>query len=402
MTKATGNRFILGVLLAITLFSICLDVHGEEPRNQPLKIVTLPFTLLSDTADNELKSFCEHATETIKTTVRDMGRTVAIVPDSDLDKILKNRPSIKNDEDAIRLASKTEAGMAIFGFLSRENNLFRMRGVMWNLETNRRTVTTDVKVENIHALPGALNIFAGAINKRLIGVPKLEFYRSEGMSPGATQPNRNPALVNLPGRSNQASVPWRSPEMSMGITSIAVGDLGGEGKNDIVFVDENGITISRYEDGGLKPLTRFSQSPAVYLSAEAKDLDGCGFEELILCYRTLSGFESAILDYKGKNLRILETVPNVILKVISEPIDGKDQQILVGQRIDSAGNLFSGKMERYEFKDGKLHRQGEISLPPGTFILSYASGRFGPDKKFLRIILNQDQRLMAFDEENRL
>ena len=403
MTQARGNRLILRVLLVTIVCTLCVSVNGEETNHSPLKVVTLPFTLLSDTSDSELKSFCEHATETIKTTVRDMGNTVTTVPDSVLDKLLKNRSSFQNDEDAIHLAAKTRASMAIFGFLSREDNLFRMRGVMWNLETDRRTVTTDVKVENIHALPGALNIFASAISKRLTGVPKLEFYKSEGMSPAAaTQPNRNPALVNLPGRPNQPSIPWRSPEMSMGITSIAVGDLGGEGKNDIVFVDENGITISRYEDGGLKPLTRFSQTPAVYLSAEAKDLDGDGVDELILCYRTLSGFESAIMEYKGKNLKIVQTVPNVILKVISEPINGQEQQMLVGQRIDSSGNLFSGKMERYEFKDGKLRSVGEISLPPGTFILSYASGKFGPDKKFLRIILNQDQRLMAFDEKNRL
>ena len=65
---------------------------------------------------------------------------------------------------------------------------------MWNVSANKPTVTTDVRVDNIHALPGALNIFAAAISKRLTGVPKLEFYKSEGMSPAATLPSRNPAL----------------------------------------------------------------------------------------------------------------------------------------------------------------------------------------------------------------
>jgi len=401
MNRATGRRLILGVLilLAVSLFSV--DVSGSEENHRPLKILTLPFSLLSNAPDNDLKSFSDHATEIVKATVNGMGRTVNVIPDITFDKLMKGKVSLKDDKDAIGLARKAGAEMVIFGFLSREDNQYRMRGVMWDLGANRPTVTTDVKVENIHALPSALNIFTTAISRRLTGVPKLEFYKSEGMSPAVTQPSRNPAFVNLPGRSTQSSAPWRSPEMSVGISSVTIGDLDGDGKNETVFLDENGITISRFEDGGLKPLTRYSQAPAIYVSAEAKDLDGDGVAELILCYRTLSGFESAIIQYKGMNLTVADKVPDVILKVISEPIDGKETQLLVGQRIDSS-DMFSGKMERYEFKAGKLKRVGDVNLPPGTFLLSYASGQFGPDNQFLRIILNQDQRLMAFDKDNRL
>jgi hypothetical protein len=259
-----------------------------------------------------------------------------------------------------------------------------------------------VRVENIHSLSGALNIFSNAINRRLTGAPILEFYKSEGMSTAAaTQVGRNPSVVNLPSRSAQYFAPWRSPEISVGISSVTIADLDGDGKNETVFLDENGLTISRFESGGLRPLTRYSQAPAIYVSAEAKDLDGDGIAELILCYRTLSGFESSIMQYKGMNLTEADKLQDVVLKVITEPVDGKEKEILVGQRIDSP-NIFSGQAERYEFKEGKLQKVGDISLPPGTFLLSYASGRFGPDNQFLRIILNQDQRLMAFDQENRL
>ncbi|MDR3604134.1 MAG: VCBS repeat-containing protein [Syntrophaceae bacterium] len=401
MTPVTGSRLIFGVFLVLAISTFAGSVDGSEKNHQPLKVITLPFSLLSGASDDELKSFCDHATDTVKSIVNSMGNMVIVIPDSAFEKFMKDKVPFKDDKEAVKLAQKVGAEMAIFGFLSREDNQYRMRGIMWNVAANKPTVSTDIRVDNIHALPSALNMFAAAISKRLTGVPKLEFYKSEGMSPAATLPSRNPALVSLPGRSSQPLAPWRSPEMSMGIASVTVGDLDGDGKNEVVFLDENGITISRFEDGGLKPLTRFSQAPAIYVSAEAKDLDGSGIAELILCYRTLSGFESAIIQYRGMNLKVVDQIPDVILKVISEPVDGKEKQLLVGQRIDSSG-MFSGKMERYEFKDGKLKRVGEIDLPPGTFLLSYASGRFGPDNQFLRIILSQDQRLMAFDQDNRL
>lgn len=402
MTPVTGSRLIFGVFLVLAISTFAGSVDGSEKNHQPLKVITLPFSLLSGASDDELKSFCDHATDTVKSIVNSMGNAVTVIPDSAFEKFMKDKVPFKDDKEAVKLAQKVGAEMAIFGFLSREDNQYRMRGLMWNVAANKPTVSTDIRVDNIHALPSALNMFAAAISKRLTGVPKLEFYKSEGMSPAATLPSRNPALMSLPGRSSQPlAPPWRSPEMSMGIASVTVGDLDGDGKNEVVFLDENGITISRFEDGGLKPLTRFSQAPAIYVSAEAKDLDGSGIAELILCYRTLSGFESAIIQYRGMNLKVVDQIPDVILKVISEPVDGKEKQLLVGQRIDSSG-MFSGKMERYEFKDGKLKRVGEIDLPPGTFLLSYASGRFGPDNQFLRIILSQDQRLMAFDQDNRL
>ena len=403
MNRANASRLTFALLLIILTLYPFLGSAGENPENpRPIKILILPFNLsLESQQDKELVSFGAHANETVKSTVESMGQSVSAIPTKSYEKFLDGGAGYIDDKGAVDLAHRLDADMAIFGFLSREGGQYRIRGIMWDMRANRPCVSTDVKVENIHSLSGALNIFSNAVNRRLTGAPILEFYKSEGMSTAATQSGRNPALVNLPSRSAQYSVPWRSPEISVGISSITIADLDGDGKNETVFLDENGLTISRFQSGGLKPLTRYSQSPAIYVSAEAKDLDGDGIAELILCYRTLSGFESSIMQYKGMNLTEADKLQDVVLKVISEPVDGKEKEILVGQRIDSS-NIFSGRAERYEFKEGKLQKVGDISLPPGTFLLSYSSGRFGPDNQFLRIILNQDQRLMAFDQENRL
>jgi hypothetical protein len=98
---------------------------------------------------------------------------------------------------------------------------------------------------------------------------------------------------------------------------------------------------------------------------------------------------------------VADRATDIILKVISEPLNGVEEQFLVGQRID-VPDVFSGKMIHYRFEAEKLREIGTVDLPPGTFLLSYASGYFKPDNQFLRLILNQEQRLMAFDVNNRL
>ena len=161
-----------------------------------------------------------------------------------------------------------------------------------------------------------------------------------------------------------------------------------------------GITISRFEDGSLRPLTQFSQPPQAFLSAQAEDIDGDGICELILCCETPSGLESSIIRYKDRNLRVVKKFPNMIVRAIQDP-SAQGGNLLVGQRTDTK-NVFSGEMVLFRVNGDEVTEDGTIALPPGTLLLSYVSGRLGKDSTFVQVILNQDQRLMVFDGENRL
>ena len=50
---------------------------------------------------------------------------------------------------------------------------------MWDMRTGRVVVSIDMKVANIHALPGVLQLFVNSINTRLHGSQRLPFYKSE-------------------------------------------------------------------------------------------------------------------------------------------------------------------------------------------------------------------------------
>ena len=138
----------------------------------------------------------------------------------------------------------------------------------------------------------------------------------------------------------------------------------------------------------------------MYLSAEVEDLDGDGQSELIICYQTPKGLESEIFRYDAGSLRSLGKHANIILRAIPDPFRD-NKLILVGQRTDLS-DMFSGKMIRFRVDRKQIAPVGELDLPPGTLLLSYTSGKMGRDAQSLRIILNQDQRLMVFDLDNRL
>ncbi|MBI5251893.1 MAG: hypothetical protein HY912_20570, partial [Desulfomonile tiedjei] len=381
---------IASVALCLSFPSVCAGALR--------KVTVFPFRVTSPGPDKDLQNFSDHANKRLRSTLDSLSENFALEPEMSTLALLKGKDAPETDEEALTLALEAHADLVVYGYLSRENSRFRLRAVMWDAQTGRAIVSTDMKVDNIHGLPNVLQLFINSVSKRLHGGPRLPLYRSTAPVPADVKGlNRTPTLVTLPRNTG----PWRSPELGATLLGLDMGDLDGDKKNEIVFLDESGVTINRFEEGTIRPLTQFSESPAVFVSAEIEDLDGDGIAELILCYQKPTGIESAIVRYENRDFRIAVKIPNVILKTVKEPSIDAKKRILIGQRTDTE-NIFSGEMIRYELEGEKLTSIGNIALPPGTLVLSYDFGQLGKAGESFRVILNQDQRLMLFDSENRL
>lgn len=380
---------------AVIAFALLLSAswtYGVESG----KILILPFHLDAPASEKELFTFSAHVNETIKAAITRLGPDFSLVSEQTTSELLKAGAPPRTDEEARRIGASSGADMVVFGVLASDGKLYRMRAVMWDLRSERVTVAVDHKVPNIHALPGVLQLFVGGITKRLHGSPRLRFYETMSTrSSGRPRSGRFPALVDLP-----RTGPWMSGEIDGALWAVDAGDMVGNKKNETVFLEEGGVSINRIEQGTMSQLTQYSQSPAKYIGVEVEDLDGDGVAELILCYQTPSGIESAVARYVKRNFEMAERFPNLILRTIQDPEDEK-KRILVGQRTD-VPDMFTGEMMRFKVEGGRAVPAGNITLPPGTLLLSYAAGRLGPKKESVRAILNQDQRLMVFDKDNRL
>ncbi len=382
-----GPAVILFVLLLSASWS-----YGVESG----KILILPFHVDANPNEKELFTFSNHVNETIKAGIPRLGPNFSVVSEKSGGDVAGDAAAPVTDEDAHRKGADSGADMVVFGFLASDGKLYRMRAVMWDLRSKRVTVAVDHKVPNIHALPGVLQLFVSGITKRLHGSPRLRFYETMPARPnGRPLSGRFPALVDLP-----RTGPWMSGEIEGALWAVDVGDMVGDKKNETVFIEEGGVNINRIEHGTMSQLTQYSQSPAKYVGVEVEDLDGDGVAELILCYQTPTGMESAIARYVKRNFEITGKFPNLILRTIPDPEDEK-KRILVGQRTD-VRDMFTGEMVRFRMERGQALPAGNVMLPPGTLLLSYASGRLGKQKQPVRVILNQDQRLMVFDTDNRL
>jgi hypothetical protein len=398
MTRGAGRTAasLLGLVIGMMLF-----LHGQEHcralAEQPAKVLVFPFHLTPGKHDEELRSFGEHANARLRSGIGLLKETCILESVQATEELLQGKNAPESDEEARNLAAKSGADLVVYGYLAEGPGGFSMKAVMWDLRVDRRALATELTVGNVHGLPQILEFFVSAIGSRLHAGPGLPFYATQ--SPLSAAPGR-PSLPALRVDPARRAGPWRSPELAAEVWAVAVGDLDGDGGNETVLLEDGVLNISRFDNGNLVPLVQYSRAPQRFFSAEVQEAANGGIAHLIVSSLSPAGIESSIIRYEKRDFKVAHRLPNVILKSIQEPDEGMGR-ILVGQRTD-VKDMFTGEMLRYEVRDNELVQSGTVALPAGTLLLSYAAGKMGKNGEFLRVILNQDQRLMAFDAENRL
>lgn len=385
----------MSVMVCMAWLFVAPGCLASEIRS--VRLALFPFHVTVGPYEKELVSFGDHANRRLRQVIESLSREPSGQMRYTVEDMPEAVPFPPADAEARSRAAEKGAEVMVYGFLWTEDSSFRLKGVMWDQRTQRELVSTDLKVNNMHALPGVLDMFIAAVAKRLLGSPTLPFYRTEpgggwGVTPAAKIPPVSP--------SSRGSGPWQSPELPSNLLGVAIADLDGDGKNESVFVEETTLTISRFEGGNLRPLTQFSQPPYRFITANTGDIDGDGKSELLVCLFGPTGIDSAVYRYDQHSLRLVARFPNMILACISDSQDHA-RAVLVGQKTDSLA-MFSGEMEEFELRSMGIVPSGKRLLPPGTLLMSYATGELGKERRQLRVMLNQDHRLMVFDQENRL
>ena len=393
---AKNNKPLCAVLGFLAALLGVWFLAAQSQTGDRETIVLLPFRLTTETDDAGLQSFVDHINDELRSAIRAMGGKYQVL-EWEGDRETHGAEQILDNEHALKkVAEDAGADFVICGALGTSDSLYHMRGFVWDAKKERMAVRVDLKVPNVHALPSVLQFLITGITKRLQGAPNIPFYKAG--EPGSMPPMHQPRFRTVIGVA-ETEGPWRSPELPGSVTGLAIGDLDGDKHNELVLVGDSGITIARFEKNALRPLTQFSRSPAVFLSAQAQDLDGDGVSELIVCSQLPDGVESEVLRYFNRNLTVIETFPNMILSCVPDPENPKVMNLL-GQRTD-AKDMFSGEMISFSLRDGSLKRQGKVTLPRGTLLLSYAAGDIQGHGR-VRVLIDQRLKLRVFDQHNQL
>ncbi len=176
----------------------------------------------------------------------------------------------------------------------------------------------------------------------------------------------NPEFITAPGTAAaERRGFWMSPEIPAEIKGMDIGDVTGDGTNEIVMIDANSVLIYRKKGSEFQQIHHVrGKSHLNYISVDVADINQNGIKEIIVTSMNHDILNSFVLEYR--NGAFIEIAGNIryFLRVI-EP--SRDRPILLGQTI-GMDSPFKSQIYEMIWERGAYRSGRKMKIPEGLSI----------------------------------
>ena len=197
---------------------------------------------------------------------------------------------------------------------------------------------------------------------------------------------------------------WQSRSFKTGIVGIAVSDIDGDGKNELIYADSNSIHILKFRDGKLIELnTVEGHEFRKIVSIDASDINGNGKAEIfVTAFSDRKSFRSYVLEYNGNAYTMLADNQNWFFMVFNS--NGKERKLFaqkMGEQFSTGETVYGADKHKivmtgvYELSwtgDGYAPVK-RLYLPENTVILGFAYGDLTGDGNDETVFYAKDNHL---------
>ncbi|MDQ7783823.1 MAG: VCBS repeat-containing protein [Desulfomonilaceae bacterium] len=185
---------------------------------------------------------------------------------------------------------------------------------------------------------------------------------------------------------------WRSEELDMLAIGMAVGDVDGDGKNEIVVIDPSRVYVYRPVSGRLDLLAEYSSGNLELKCVDVAKIRKQGPARIYVTAQNRGTVESFVLEYRNGALDpVIRGIP-YFLRVIVYPTHGP---ILLGQK-KGLRKMYEGPVYRLDDKGDALDAQGRFGIPLKIPIFGFAVGDFVGNHKPLIAVYDRYDHLRIY------
>ena len=399
MRKTVQYIFCLVILLSAT---------GSLWAKDKYNVTVLPFTINS--ADN---------IDYMKKGISEMLSTRISVPNkievTDKDVVLAELKKSKIKEitliDVYKLGNKLKSDYVVWGSITKIGNSMSIDGKLVDIVASKSDIGISTQSQNLDEVIPKINDFSQRIVQHILGTssqqaapPVAATGIAKPTAPGVSRESQiitgmktsgkkgtltsaiNPDFINAPDPFNRQGF-WMSQKIPTEFKGMDIGDVNGDGLNEVVVIDKNNIYIYQKAGNELKLLEKIpGKSYDKYLAVDIADINKDGKKQIFVTSLNNTTLDSFVLEFKdGKYVKIASDV-GWFLRVLDT---SSGIPILIGQKY-GFDKPFDTPIYEIVWKDGKYVEDQKMRIPLGLSVYGLTIDNLGTG--------GSGEKIIALDE----
>ena len=384
----------------ILLFSLVLIAAGGGMADEPSRVVIVPFKI---NADRDL-SFLQEGILDMLTSRLSWENKVVVVAREDTNEAIKDVSMPLNEEIARTIGAKLRASHVLFGSLTMFGSSVSLDSKMVDVLQKRPTLTFFKQSKEIDDVIPHVNLLASEIQEKVFGRP-VAVPKQVAQAQGRPDIYAHPEKLFGQGIGDQAAdggfvesgavsqaemvspVFWKSQNFKAVIKGIALGDVDGDGRTEVVFISERRVYVNRLEEQRfIKIWEKDGKRNQKFIAVDVADVNGNGRAEIFVTSVKMPAQipDSFVVEWDGTGFGTVSEGDRRYYRVINMPDRGP---VLLGQK-GRREDIFGPGVYEMAWRNGEYESEQRLTLPKRVNIFGFAIGD---------VMNNGEQTIAAYD-----
>ena len=399
MRKTFQYMFCLVVLLLAT---------GSLWAKDKYTVTILPFTLNSaENIDYVKKGIAEMLTARISVP----NKIEVTNKDVVLEELKKSNIKEITLVDVYKLGNKLKSDYVVWGSITKIGNSLSIDGKLIDIVASKSDIGIFTQSQNLDEVIPKINDFSQRIVQHILGTSSQQAAptvaaagAAKPTAPGVSRESQiiagmkaggkrgtltsaiNPDFINAPDPFNRQGF-WMSQKILTEFKGMDIGDINGDGLNEVVVIDKNNVYIYQKAGNELKLLEKIpGKSYDNYLAVDVADINKDGIKQIFVTSLNNTLLDSFVLEFKnGKYVKIASDI-RWFLRVLDTP---SGIPILIGQGY-GFDKPFDTPIHEMVWRDGKYVEDQKMKIPLGLSIYGLTIDNLGTG--------GSGEKIIALDE----